>query len=70
MMMYEYVKCTACVLLYTVFQTAGEVGKGAGDGGDRVGGRERGRKRRNCSVCMVFHVISCNKKLPIRGNHG
>ena len=76
MMMYMYVKCTACVLcelLYTVFQTAGKVGKGAGDGGDRVGGREEGGEEICVGKIQLYcvHGLPCyilQKKAPNQGS--
>ena len=35
--------------------------------GERKGEKKFVLVRYSCTACMVFHVISCRKKLPIRG---
>ena len=64
MMMYMYVKCTACVpceLVYTIvcFPDSsggdGEEGKEARDGGDRVGGRTEGGEE----ICVDKTQLYC-----------
>ena len=67
--MYMYVKCTACVLcelVYILFCFPdssggdGEEGKGAGDGGDRVGGRAEGAEQ----ICVGKTQMYCVHALP------
>ena len=64
--MYMYVKCTACVLCELVYCFPdnsggdGEEGKGAGDGGDRVGGRAEGGEQ----ICVGKTQMYCVHALP------